>query len=74
MALQLRANDIFGWNKTRSKESYAGYSMKQTFNGHTAYVLFSISYRFGRDKVNNGSADFSGGREVRSEYSVIFAQ
>ena len=53
MALQLRANDIFGWNKTRTKESYAGYSMKQTFNGHTAYVLFSISYRFGRDKVNN---------------------
>ncbi len=50
--LQLKANDIFGWNKTRSKEHYADYSIRQTFNGHSAFVMFGISYRFGRDKVN----------------------
>lgn len=52
LSLQLRANDIFGWNKTRSKEQYGNYTIRQTFNGNTAYVLFGISYRFGRDKVN----------------------
>lgn len=50
--LQLKANDIFGWNKTRSKEQYGDYTIRQTYNAHTAYVLFGISYRFGRDKVN----------------------
>jgi len=50
--LQLKANDIFGWNKTRSKEHYADYTIRQTFNAHSAYVLFGVSYRFGRDKVN----------------------
>lgn len=50
--LQLKANDIFGWNKTRSKEQYGNYAIRQIFNAHTAYVLFGISYRFGRDKVN----------------------
>lgn len=50
--LQLKANDIFGWNKTRSKERYADYTIHQTYNAHTSYVLFSLSYRFGRDKVN----------------------
>lgn len=52
MNLQLKANDIFGWNRTRSTENYAGYTIHQTFDAHTAYVLFGISYRFGRDKVN----------------------
>ena len=52
LSMQLRANDIFGWNKTRSKEHYANYTLRQTFNAHSAYVLFGISYRFGRDKVN----------------------
>lgn len=52
LSLQLKANDIFGWNKTRSKEQYSNYTIHQTFNAHTAYVLFGISYRFGRDKVN----------------------
>lgn len=51
--LQLKANDIFGWNKTRSKEQYGNYTIHQTFNAHTAYILFGISYRFGRDKVND---------------------
>ncbi len=51
--LQLTANDIFGWNKTRSKEHYSDYTIRQTFNAHSAYVLFGISYRFGRDKVNS---------------------
>ncbi len=51
LSLQLKANDIFGWNKTRSKEHYVGYSIRQTFNGHSAYILLGISYRFGRDKV-----------------------
>lgn len=50
--LQLKANDIFGWNKTKSKEHYADYAIRQSFNAHTAYVLFGISYRFGRDRVN----------------------
>lgn len=51
--LQLKANDIFGWNKTRSKEHYANYTIRQTFNAHPAYLLLGISYRFGRDKVNS---------------------
>ncbi|MCM1336081.1 MAG: outer membrane beta-barrel family protein [Candidatus Amulumruptor caecigallinarius] len=50
--LQLKANDIFGWNKTKSREHYANYTIRQTFNSHSAYVLVGISYRFGRDKVN----------------------
>lgn len=50
--LRLSANDIFGWNKTKSKEHYAAYTIRQTFNAHPAAVLFGISYRFGRDKVN----------------------
>lgn len=50
--LQLKANDIFGWNKTRSKEHYGGYTVRQTFNAHPAYVLFGVSFRFGRDKVS----------------------
>jgi len=49
--LQIKANDIFGWNKTQSKEHYADYTIRQTFNAHSAYVLVGISYRFGRDKV-----------------------
>lgn len=50
--LHLTANDIFGWNKTKSVEHYSDYTMKQIFNAHTAYVLFGVSYRFGRDKVS----------------------
>lgn len=50
--LQLNANDIFGWNKTQSEEYYTDYTIRQTFNAHSAYVLFGVSYRFGRDKVN----------------------
>lgn len=50
--LQLKANDIFGWNKTKSKERYADYTIRQTFNAHPAYLLVGISYRFGRDKVS----------------------
>ncbi len=53
LSLQLKANDIFGWNKTRSKEHYSNYNIRQKFNAHTAYVQFGISYRFGRDKVSN---------------------
>lgn len=53
LSLQLKANDIFGWNKTRSKEQYGDYTIRQTFNAHTAYVLLGVSYRFGRDKVNS---------------------
>lgn len=49
--LRLSANDIFGWNKTKSKERYADYTIRQTFNAHPATVLFGVSYRFGRDKV-----------------------
>lgn len=53
LSLQLKTNDIFGWNKTRSKEHYANYTIRQTFNAHPAYLLLGISYRFGRDKVNS---------------------
>lgn len=52
LGLQLKANDIFGWNKTRSKEHYSGYTIRQTFDAHSAYLLFGVSYRFGRDKVS----------------------
>lgn len=62
--LHLTANDIFGWNKTRSREHYADYTIRHTFNAHNAYVLFGISYTFGRDKVNgvwrNSKEDQSG--------------
>lgn len=62
--LHLTANDIFGWNKTKSKEQFADYTIRHTFNAHTAYVLFGISYSFGRDKVNgvwrNSKEDQSG--------------
>lgn len=51
--IQLRANDIFGWNKTRSKEYYTGYTIHHTFDPRAAYVMVGISYRFGRDKVNS---------------------
>lgn len=50
--LHLTANDIFGWNKTRSKEHYADYIIRHTFDAHSAHVLLGISYTFGRDKVN----------------------
>lgn len=50
--LRLTGNDIFGWNKTRSTERYADYTIKQTFNAHTSYILLGISYSFGHDKVN----------------------
>lgn len=52
LSLRFSANDIFGWNKTKSKEHYTDYTIRQTFNAHSAYVLFGISYRFGRDTVN----------------------
>ncbi|MDE6692383.1 MAG: outer membrane beta-barrel family protein, partial [Muribaculaceae bacterium] len=52
LSLQFKANDIFGWNRTRSKENYTDYAIRQTFDAHTAYVLFGVGYRFGRDKVN----------------------
>lgn len=52
LSLRLSTNDIFGWNKTKSKEHYADYTIRHTFNAHAAYVQFGISYRFGRDKVN----------------------
>lgn len=51
--LQLSANDIFGWNRTRSTRYYSQYTVRQTFNPHSAYVLFGINYRFGRDKVKS---------------------
>lgn len=50
--LHLKANDIFGWNKTRSKESYADYTIRHTFDAHSEYVQFGVSFTFGRDKVN----------------------
>ncbi|MDE7466398.1 MAG: outer membrane beta-barrel family protein [Muribaculaceae bacterium] len=49
--LQLKANDIFGWNKTRSREQYTDYTINQTYNGNSAYVMLGVSWRFGRDKV-----------------------
>lgn len=49
--IRLAANDIFGWNKTRSKERYAHCTIIQTYNAHTSYVLLGVSYTFGRDKV-----------------------
>lgn len=53
LSLRLSANDIFGWNKTKSKEHYADYTIHQTFNAHSAYVLFGVSYSFGRETVNS---------------------
>lgn len=49
--LRLAANDIFGWNKTRSTQHYASYTLRQIFDGRPAYVLLGVSYTFGRDKV-----------------------
>lgn len=50
--LHLTANDIFGWNKTRSMEYYADYTIRHTFNANSEYVLLGVSFNFGRDKVN----------------------
>lgn len=62
--LRLTANDIFGWNKTKSTRHYKDFTIKQTFNPHSAYVLFGINYTFGRDKVQgvwrNSKEDQSG--------------
>lgn len=62
--LSLTANDIFGWNKTKSKEHYADYTIRHTFNPNSAYVIFGISYTFGREKVvgvfRNSKEDQSG--------------
>lgn len=50
--LRLTANDIFGWNKTRSTERYSSYTLNHTYDPHNGYVLLGIGYTFGRDKVN----------------------
>ncbi len=50
--MHVTANDIFGWNKTKSREHYAGYSIRHTFDSHSAYVLFGVNFTFGRDKVS----------------------
>ncbi len=49
--LRITANDIFGWSKTRSTQQFDTFSVRQTFNAHSAYVLLGISGSFGRDKV-----------------------
>lgn len=51
--LRLQANDIFGWNKTRSVQNYANFTYRQTFDYHPASVIFSIAYNFGGSKVNS---------------------
>lgn len=53
MNLRLVANDLFGWNKTRSLELYDNYTMNHTFDAHPGYLLLGVSYRFGRDKVSS---------------------
>ncbi len=62
--LRLSANDIFGWNKTRSTQHYASYTLRQVFDGRPAYVLLGVTYTFGRDKVagvwRNSKEDQSG--------------
>lgn len=50
--LRLTANDIFGWNKTKSVERLSGYTVRHRFDGNTAYVLLGIGYSFGGKKVN----------------------
>ena len=51
LTLRLAANDIFGWNKTRSTQHYASYTLRQVFDAHPAYVLLGVTFTFGRDKV-----------------------
>ncbi|MCM1032162.1 MAG: outer membrane beta-barrel protein [Odoribacter sp.] len=65
--LKLRANDFSGWNRTRSKEHYADYTIRQKFNAHSAYVLFGISYRFGRDKVKGVWRESKEAQSVRTK-------
>lgn len=50
--LRLTANDVFGWNKTKSTERYSDYTISHVFNSHSGYVLVGIGYTFGREKVN----------------------
>lgn len=50
--LRLSANDIFGWNKTRSTQHYRDFTLRQTFDSHQAQVIFGITYNFGGSKVN----------------------
>lgn len=50
--LRLAANDIFGWNKSRSKQQFNDFTLYQKFDSHQAQLLFGITYNFGGDKVN----------------------
>lgn len=50
--LRLAANDIFGWNKSRSKQQFNDFTLYQKFDSHQAQLLFCITYNFGGDKVN----------------------
>lgn len=67
--LRLQANDIFGWNKTRSVQNYATFTYRQTFDHHPASVIFSIAYSFGGSKVNSvwrDSKETQSSRTIRS--------
>lgn len=50
--LRLSANDIFGWNKTRSTQRYRDFTLRQTFDSHQSQIIFGITYNFGGSKVN----------------------
>ena len=65
--LRLTANDIFGWNKTRSTECYKDFTIRQTFDPHSAYVLLGISYTFGRDKVSGVWRDTKEDQSTRTK-------
>lgn len=50
--LRLSANDIFGWNKSRSTQKFRDFTLRQTFDSHQSQVIFGITYNFGGNKVN----------------------
>ncbi len=51
--LRLSANDIFGWNKSRSTQHFRDFTIRQTFDSHQSQVIFGITYNFGGNKVNH---------------------
>lgn len=65
--LRLSANEPFNWNKSRSTAMMNGFTLKQVYNPHSASVILSIAYNFGRDKVATVWRDPKESQSTRSK-------
>ncbi|MDE6811983.1 MAG: outer membrane beta-barrel family protein, partial [Muribaculaceae bacterium] len=55
--LALAVSDPFGWNITKSKSYFSGYTLESRNNIHAHAVSFRVSWSLGRQKVNNPYRD-----------------